>query len=116
MDKSPKGEPVRDPFRRSFGYAIQWHDALRVLVEKAVSDALETSYKCIQASEAPQVSETSEEESPPPTAVPPLDSSTSVEPPPSERQPDLTRGRCARILQQRCPACFSGTLYGRSFN
>ncbi|RDB30958.1 hypothetical protein Hypma_000078 [Hypsizygus marmoreus] len=29
---------------------------------------------------------------------------------------DLTPGECARILQQRCPACFGGTHHGRSFN
>ncbi|RDB19001.1 hypothetical protein Hypma_014420 [Hypsizygus marmoreus] len=28
----------------------------------------------------------------------------------------LSPGKCARILQQRCPACFAGTRYGRSFD
>jgi hypothetical protein len=45
-----------------------------------------------------------------PLATPPPE----VEPPPS-KPPILTPGQCARILQQRCPACFSGQSFGRSF-
>lgn len=29
------------------------------------------------------------------------------------KPPLLTPGQCARILQQRCPACFGGLLFGR---
>ncbi|KAJ7583723.1 hypothetical protein C8J56DRAFT_1054242 [Mycena floridula] len=28
----------------------------------------------------------------------------------------MSPGECHRILQQRCPACFGGAMYGRSFN
>ena len=28
----------------------------------------------------------------------------------------LTEGSCSRLLQQRCPACFGGTHFGRAFD
>ncbi|KAJ7584472.1 hypothetical protein C8J56DRAFT_893124 [Mycena floridula] len=37
-------------------------------------------------------------------------------PPESIKPGAMSPGECHRILQQRCPACFSGTMYGRSFN
>jgi hypothetical protein len=51
LDK--KGNPLRDPFRRSLGYAIQWHDSLRVMVEKEVDLALENTAKTILDLKAP---------------------------------------------------------------
>jgi len=130
---SIQGHAIRDPFRRSFGYAIQWHDTLRVLVEKEVYDALETSYDCLQAARDPQP--TSQQlplppaaplpVPPHPTAIPPqaplqpatTSGSLSTSPPSlTQPHPHLTPGKCARILQQRCPACFGGLSFGCSFN
>jgi hypothetical protein len=170
---------MKDPFRRGLGYAIQWHDALRVAMNQHVDAALQASAKCIDdlslqpnshdaraASDLPDialatadlylddVTETSAATHPnphrghtadptTPTATHPHQGHTFVgaEPrqdnaPPTQPGPDNAahppatldslqdssptgigpRTQCARILQQRCPACFAATTFGRSFN
>ncbi|RDB15038.1 hypothetical protein Hypma_005430 [Hypsizygus marmoreus] len=53
----------------------------------------------------------------PPAAHPPRAPQTAhPHVPGSQSAPQLTPGECARILQRRCPACFGGTRYGRSFD
>jgi hypothetical protein len=86
---SLKGELVRDAFRRSLGYAIQWHDSLRLSVQREVDTAIELSDKVIQCHQQ----------------------TVSVTTIPTTLSP----GQCARVLQQRCPCCFGGTIFGRTF-
>jgi CxC1 like cysteine cluster associated with KDZ transposases len=93
------GRPIRDAFRRGLGYAIQWYDCLRVLVQKQVDRALEASDGRIQAVQLPDLDIHNV------TAAP---SAYSLEP------PTVTPGECARILRERCPACFGGTAFGRT--
>ncbi|KAJ7572862.1 hypothetical protein C8J56DRAFT_986976 [Mycena floridula] len=49
--------------------------------------------------------------------------SKSYQPPPStdeasaeQAKPGLTPGQCHRILRDLCPACFGGTMFGRTFD
>ena len=86
-----QGEPIRDPFRKAFGAAVQWYDCVRGEIRKSVSEAIESAYHQTQASS----------DSHPSTSTSTWD------------HPSLTH--CARLLQQRCPACFGGSMKGRSF-
>lgn len=84
-----KGGLIQDPFRRGLGYAVQWFDILQVQVEQQLETLLQRSWDRITAMQAsPEISET--------------------------HSPTLHPGQCAPLLVQRCPACFGGTLYGRS--
>ncbi|KAI0703077.1 hypothetical protein C8Q76DRAFT_801927 [Earliella scabrosa] len=42
-----KGEPVRDPFRRGLGHAVQWYDCLRGRVDNLVESAMDESIEAI---------------------------------------------------------------------
>ncbi|KAF9469487.1 hypothetical protein BDZ94DRAFT_692 [Collybia nuda] len=92
-----KGEPMPDAFRRGLGYAVQWYDNLKTSLSKRVEKAVQIADALVQ-----------EFNCPPDSAV-----SAPPEAPSSEGLPGLTRGECARILVQRCPACFGGTWFGR---
>jgi len=83
-----KGEKIREPFRRGLGYAAQWLDGLRILVERKVEDALIVSDQLLQ-----QMG----------------DSETS---PVEKDDQDLVE--CTRLLRQLCPACFGGSMFGRA--
>jgi hypothetical protein len=136
---------VKDPFRRGLGYAIQWHDALRVAMNQQVDAALQVSAERIEAGRQPPPKDNapSVHESlgllngalatPPNSAKPGQDNpaarganphrNSPTEPsaptPTNLHQDDPfsgSRAQCARILQQRCPACFGGSTFGRSFN
>jgi hypothetical protein len=99
-----KGNVLQDAFRRSLGYAVQWHDTLRLRVEKTVDSAIEASDRYITQMKTQ------------PTNVLPTSSASDPRPADAEEAHINIPGRCARILQQRCPACFGGTFFGRSFN
>ncbi|KAG6847291.1 hypothetical protein H0H93_009034 [Arthromyces matolae] len=94
-----KNKAMRDPFRKGLSYAIQWYDNLQVLVEERVEAAVVSADKALQDSKS--LSSQSEPVQ--------LDKSSS--------QP-VSNGlnECSRILQRRCPACFGGTVFGRSFD
>ncbi|KAI0676695.1 hypothetical protein C8Q78DRAFT_960079 [Trametes maxima] len=104
-----KGEPIQDPFRRGLGYAVQWYDRLRsipeVMVESALDECLQKLYPYVMipinytSNEWHSVPEESKEA---PGAPPNTSSNTKP-------------GQCSRLLQKRCPACFGGTQFGRSF-
>ncbi|KAJ7580115.1 hypothetical protein C8J56DRAFT_795492 [Mycena floridula] len=90
------GELTKDPFRRSFGYAVQWYDALLVRTAALVEDAIHESTAKDSASES------------------------LVDPAPDtpEATPlhQLQPGECHRILRQLCPACFGAKEFGMTFN
>ena len=105
-----KDNPVQDAFRRGLGYAIQWYDSLKILVERSVKEALrfaEQLYQDLQAT--------------PHTAITPLTTQLSIPdniPDPTKKPSvavpnKLSKAECARILQDHCPACFGGNLFGR---
>jgi hypothetical protein len=88
-----------DAFQRGLGYAVQWYDNLRTHLSKCVDVAISMANGYIQALNCSQDSEP-----------------TTHEAPSSERPSGLTRGECARVLIERCPACFGGSWFGRPLN
>ncbi|KAG6823644.1 hypothetical protein H0H92_009575, partial [Tricholoma furcatifolium] len=90
-----QGSPIQDAFRRGLGYAAQWYDNLQMRVEQEVDAAVLNADVRIQQSQ--------------------LAASASNDPPKSVPQstPSLHPGECAWVLQQRCPCCFGGGLFGR---
>jgi hypothetical protein len=105
-----KNNPVQDAFRRGLGYAIQWYDSLKILVERSVKDALrvaEQLYQDLHATPDTAIM-------PPTTQLFIPDNISDPTKKPSIAVPNkLSKGECARILQDRCPACFGGNLFGR---
>ncbi|KAL0575864.1 hypothetical protein V5O48_006114 [Marasmius crinis-equi] len=129
-----KGNPVKDPLRRSLSQALQWYDTLQLGIDRSLDDALEalkpnlpqlpdtlsalpqphavsgafeklaTELKPELPSEAPQ----SQKLDPSPEAPRPQRDERATEPP-------LTAGRVAGYLQRLCPACFGGERFGSSF-
>ncbi|KAI9062699.1 hypothetical protein FKP32DRAFT_1573466 [Trametes sanguinea] len=94
-----QGEPVQDPFRRGMSNAIQWYDHLRQKHEALVEHAIDGSMALV------------EEKMSQPAAT---DTALSTENEVALAR-ILVQGRCHRILQKRCPACFGGTRFGRNF-
>ncbi|KAI6025272.1 hypothetical protein BKA83DRAFT_4492027 [Pisolithus microcarpus] len=82
------GKSVQDPFRRSLGRAIQWFDILQVEVERQIESILT---RCRVRISHARLSATTETFS----------------------TPIQSRGTCALLLVQRCPACFGGGVFGR---
>lgn len=129
-----QGEVVKDPFRRGIGNAVQWYDSLQSLLAEQVENALKTADEIVTTIKTTHGR-------PPPPSDPALPSSTSIKtahvgpsPDPSLRaalpsstdgqalppspsnvflSPLTARRECARILQQRCPACFALTSFSR---
>ena len=87
-----KNRTVRDPFCCGLSQAAQWYHILQVEVEKQVDSLIQQCRLLVK-----------------PTIEPPLAPSS----PPSMQQDGLSRGSCAELLIQWCPACFGGTLFGR---
>ncbi|KAF4568584.1 hypothetical protein EYR40_010011 [Pleurotus pulmonarius] len=87
------GDEVKEPFRRSLGYALQWHDSLRVLIDRQVQAA-------ISAADT--------------EAWLHLNSVAAVTTRTLYPMSDPTR--CARELRNRCPACFGGNTFGVPFS
>lgn len=109
------------------GYAAQWLDGLRVLIEKRTESLLEQADTYLQAQLSvpsaiptlpfdPDLSKVPDIQSPPDIALatdslpPPSEPSVSLPSPPPAVSPE----ECARELRQLCPACFGGTKHGRS--
>ncbi|OCH93070.1 hypothetical protein OBBRIDRAFT_863019 [Obba rivulosa] len=93
------GAPMTDPFRKPLGRAVQWYDSVLVLIERALEDAVETARLRISPP-SPHVSQ------------PDLVTQSSISGPEKEQS---RRRMCASLLQRRCPACFGGDTFGRSF-
>lgn len=109
------------------GYAAQWLDGLRVLVEKHTDCLLEQADTYLQE----QISLTSA--IPPPPFNPDLSKATNIQPalhiplaldphpprseqpavPPTSSPPAAFPEECMRELRQLCPACFGGSKHGR---
>jgi len=84
-----QGGPVRDPFRRSLALSIQWYDCLRADIDARQDAALCDADRKIQSHKA--------------AGHPESGAGTRED------------KECSRLLQQRCPACFAGNVFGRSF-
>ncbi|KAF9053459.1 hypothetical protein BJ165DRAFT_1339824 [Panaeolus papilionaceus] len=90
LDKTT-GEKVKEPFRKSLGYASQWFDILRLKIEDTSTNAITTADKEAQAYLESRRKRQSLES----------DSKT--------RKVDKTVNK-----DQLCPACFGGNKFGRS--
>ncbi|KAI9453747.1 hypothetical protein HD554DRAFT_2199295 [Boletus coccyginus] len=127
VDKN--GEVAHDPFRRGLGSAVQWYDVLQVEVERRIEGAIEacrdriTAVKSFQQSSPPSTPQRALPLVPisRPFATPLenlqtpyLSSPTSVVSATPARPSQFIPGMCVSSLVQRCPACFGGTLFGRS--
>ncbi|KII83206.1 hypothetical protein PLICRDRAFT_58527 [Plicaturopsis crispa FD-325 SS-3] len=126
MAAAIQGEPVRHPFRRGLGYAIQWYDALRIKIERSVEAAVDAARAHVASFQAAPSGNTGAPASAEgePMAVDPRTTSTSdstEQPASAHTLPDdlinsKPRTECARILQKRCRACFAGSSWGSSFD
>ncbi|KAH6910031.1 hypothetical protein BKA70DRAFT_1101473 [Coprinopsis sp. MPI-PUGE-AT-0042] len=109
-------ENTIEPFHRGLGYAIQWFNILLVEVERRKDDALLRALEIVKAQQNDLL------------PTPELGIEQSNAPPPdgdpfvSQAQPklashpdqDLSSGECERFLQELCPLCFGGNMFGRS--
>ncbi|KAF8120229.1 hypothetical protein EV363DRAFT_1191626 [Boletus edulis] len=96
------GTATQEPFRRSLGSAVQWYDILQVEVNQRIEAALQACVQFITPHPYSMM----------PLHDPPTSDSAAVVPASSKQL--LTPGTCASVLLQRCPACFGGTMFGRS--
>ncbi|KAF8452783.1 hypothetical protein L210DRAFT_3608606 [Boletus edulis BED1] len=87
-----QGYTVQEPFRRSLGRAIQWHDVLHLQIECRLEAAIAESRA--RLSEARLIDKP--------------DLST-----PNPSDSPVTQPSCPPILVSRCPACFGGNTFGR---
>ncbi|KAH6902371.1 hypothetical protein BKA70DRAFT_1229028 [Coprinopsis sp. MPI-PUGE-AT-0042] len=111
-------ENTIEPFRKGLGYAMQWYDMLLVEVERQKEQALLRALDYIKSGSSqddPSAVNTA-------TASPESPSVTGDLPPPISPTPTkaptstsghLSSGECAHFLQQLCPLCFGGDMYGR---
>ena len=121
-----QGKPIRDPFWHGLSSAVQWYDILQVRLDQQLEAAIVAADATVRHSKAA-----------PPSAFPSL-SSLSVDQPNADGDAPLTPcqmltscpnpsdgdlpvtpvpspplNECSRILQQRCPTCFSLNTFGR---
>ncbi|KAG6893224.1 hypothetical protein C0992_010832 [Termitomyces sp. T32_za158] len=96
-----KGAPIQDAFRRGLGYAAQWYDNLQIRLAHHVEATILKSDTQIQEQKDLFHPTAPSELIPHPVSID------------TPHPPSLTPGECARLLQQRCPACFGGNLFGR---
>ncbi|KAJ7593008.1 hypothetical protein C8J56DRAFT_1045445 [Mycena floridula] len=91
------GSLIKDGIRKPLSNTIQWYDCLKVKVSEWVEQAIRLCSETLDDFTTPAPA-------PGPSAIP------------SEPPVDLpTPGEAARVLQDRCLACFGGRLWGRSF-
>ncbi|KAJ7573267.1 hypothetical protein C8J56DRAFT_1132067 [Mycena floridula] len=108
------GALKKDPLRKQLSSAVQWHDCLRVSAEALADRAIAECAAFLDESSpeipAPVTVEATLEDAafrgPGSPEIPaPADSTTG----------SLSAGECDQFLQDACPACFGGRLWGRSF-
>jgi hypothetical protein len=99
--KQIQGKPIKDPFRRAFGSAVQWYDCLKVTVRRSIENTIQKAHDNISQPVKSTVPE-----------FPDIETSSTPDAP-SYHKPSSTEA--ARLLQKRCPACFGGRMKGRSF-
>ena len=104
-----QGEIVQDAFRRGLGHAIQWYDNLQVRIETELEAATVASDAAARRFQ--EKIPTSTTAATPTPEVPISEQSTPDDSPPD---PPVLLVECARVLQQRCPACFGLQTFGRS--
>ncbi|KAF7439857.1 hypothetical protein PC9H_000194 [Pleurotus ostreatus] len=92
LTSNQTGDEVKEPFRRSLGYAMQWHDTLRLL------SAISTTVEPHNTSSPPDISSELPNE---------VLANHGI-----DQAPSLP----ARELQIRCPACFGGDKFGVPFS
>ncbi|KAK0470120.1 uncharacterized protein EV420DRAFT_1258238, partial [Desarmillaria tabescens] len=91
-----KGVPMQEPFRRGFGYATKWYGCVRLALEDEIDSMLSNSCAKIPDSFATL------------NNIQPLTPTINVDNGSVYSSP--AHGKC------RCPACFSGTRFGRGFS
>ncbi|KAH7905205.1 hypothetical protein BJ138DRAFT_975864, partial [Hygrophoropsis aurantiaca] len=101
-----KGEAITEPFRRSLGQAVQWFDVLQVTIDRQLEEHLQTCRNRVSEAMNTKAERLS-------TPEPKLEA-MNIEPEHSSTS-ELKSGRAASLLQQRCPACFGGSFWGRSW-
>ncbi|KAL0568049.1 hypothetical protein V5O48_013942 [Marasmius crinis-equi] len=121
-----KGNPVKDPLRRSLGQALQWYDVLQLGIDRSLDDALEALKPTLPPlpdtiSNLPQPNATSDmfkkaapksdSEQPPESSKPEGNKRTTT----AQSKPPTTPGRVQGYLRRLCPACFGGERFGSSF-
>ncbi|KAJ7573140.1 hypothetical protein C8J56DRAFT_1066824 [Mycena floridula] len=127
------GSLVMDGIRHPLSATVQWYDCLKVMVSKRVDQAVQICAQAIDdfnsasravpvASSAPDSPLERGSGGPAASNSDAASSSGRSDAPAPEsaspsREPELplAPGEAARILQDRCPACFGGRLWGRSF-
>lgn len=113
---------MRDPFRRGLNSALQWYDILRTRIERSLDTAIEEADEQVknyntQLATTDSKSFTSAKTILEETRSRKNESHTICDAPDSGPTPTpLTPGACARILRQRCPACFGGNKFGAPFD
>ncbi|KAH6910895.1 hypothetical protein BKA70DRAFT_1459724 [Coprinopsis sp. MPI-PUGE-AT-0042] len=114
-------ENTIEPFRKGLGYAMQWFDMLLVEVERQKEQALLRALELIKSRTAQDDSNhvnpaTDLPESPSATSgpSPTISSIPTATQVPASTSGNLSPGDCARFLQELCPLCFGGDMYGRS--
>ncbi|KAJ7871711.1 hypothetical protein B0H14DRAFT_2502920 [Mycena olivaceomarginata] len=106
---SSQGQLAKDPFRAGLQQAVQWYSNLRAEVQKRVNAALAEA----ETSLYPAAPISTTECTPPTSNAVPIASMPHPPAPPVETKHVLTPGRAARILRERCPACFGLEEWGR---
>lgn len=101
-----QGKPIDDPFRKGLGNAFQWYDMLSQTLDDRVDAMVEDAEQKLES--APSANLRS---GPAPSATPAPASS-----PGEAATPELQKGKAAKVLRDRCPACFGLEEWGRSFN
>ncbi|KAH6890083.1 hypothetical protein BKA70DRAFT_1120762 [Coprinopsis sp. MPI-PUGE-AT-0042] len=115
-------ENTIEPFRKGLGYAIQWYDMLLVEVDRQKEQTLQRALDIAMQPQASPIAAATLNSSttPPPTpaaATYPRPSSPPTLAPsgtPASADGGLSPGECARFLQELCPLCFGGNMFGRS--
>ncbi|KAF9487480.1 hypothetical protein BDN71DRAFT_1513936 [Pleurotus eryngii] len=114
LTSNQTGDEVKKPFRQSLRYAMQWHDTLRLLVDKRVQAAVNAMVHEAQKSAISTAVEPHDTSSPPDisSGLP----NTVLANHGINHPPSLPIARCARKLQSQCPACFGGDKFGVPFS
>jgi hypothetical protein len=120
----------REPFKNSLGSAIQWYDCLLLSIRSRMDQILQESWNTVLSQNdslhsinATNNVEQSNAHIQSATPIEPVDnniatSSIKTPLPSAEKElhtdTDLSYGQCAKRLQDLCPLCFGGSLFGRT--
>ncbi|OCH83923.1 hypothetical protein OBBRIDRAFT_815662 [Obba rivulosa] len=142
LDSANQGTPMLDPFRKPLGYAVQWYDNVRVLIDRTVDHAIDNARATIAAHlqsnmsapvsrdptdghplvvvDGPMTQPATSSDTTGSSATTSHTTESSTPSPPSKPKSDDdstsgSRRECASFLQHRCPACFGGAEWGRPF-